>query len=55
MAINILDSVIANRISAGEVVEKPASIVKELLDNALDAGATEINIDIINVRIMTLK
>ena len=48
MAINILDSVIANRISAGEVVEKPASIVKELLDNALDAGATEINIDIIN-------
>ena len=48
MAINILDSVIANRISAGEVVEKPASIVKELMDNALDAGATEINIDIIN-------
>ncbi|MFQ6724501.1 MAG: DNA mismatch repair endonuclease MutL, partial [Clostridia bacterium] len=48
MAINILDSFIANRISAGEVVEKPASIVKELIDNALDAGATEINIDIIN-------
>ena len=48
MAINILDSVIANRISAGEVVEKPASIVKELMDNALDAGATEINIDIVN-------
>ncbi len=48
MAINILDSVIANRISAGEVVEKPASIVKELMDNALDAGATEISIDIIN-------
>lgn len=48
MSINILDSVIANRISAGEVVEKPASIVKELLDNALDAGATEINVDIIN-------
>ena len=48
MAINILDSIIANRISAGEVVEKPASIVKELLDNALDAGATKISIDIIN-------
>ena len=48
MAINILDSVIANRISAGEVVEKPASIVKELMDNALDAGANEINIDIVN-------
>ena len=48
MAINILDSVIANRISAGEVVEKPASIVKELMDNALDAGATEINIDVVS-------
>ena len=48
MAINILDSVIANRISAGEVVEKPASIVKELMDNALDAGATEIYVDIVN-------
>ena len=46
MAINILDNVIANRISAGEVVEKPASIVKELLDNALDAGATEIKVEI---------
>ena len=48
MAINILDSVIANRISAGEVVDKPASIVKELLDNAIDAGATQVNIDIVN-------
>jgi len=48
MAINILDSFIANRISAGEVVEKPASIVKELMDNALDAGANEISVDIIN-------
>ncbi len=48
MAINILDTTIANRISAGEVVEKPASIVKELLDNALDAGATEIKVEIQN-------
>ncbi len=48
MAINILDAYIANRISAGEVVENPASIVKELLDNALDAGANNISIEIIN-------
>ena len=48
MAINILDTVIANRIAAGEVVDKPASIVKELLDNAVDAGANDISIEIIN-------
>lgn len=46
MSINILDSVIYNRISAGEVVEKPASIIKELLDNALDAQATDIIIEV---------
>lgn len=48
MAINLLDSLIINRISAGEVVESPFSIVKELIDNALDAGATKINIEIKN-------
>lgn len=48
MSINILDSMIINRISAGEVVESPFSIVKELLDNAIDAGADKINISIKN-------
>ncbi len=48
MAINVLDSMIINRISAGEVVESPFSIVKELIDNSLDAGATKIAVEIKN-------
>ena len=53
--IKVMDDLLANKIAAGEVVEKCVSVVKELVENSVDAGADEIKIEVVDAGIGVLS
>ena len=53
--IRVMDEILANKIAAGEVIEKCVSIVKELVENSIDAKSSKIRVDLINSGVTEIK